>query len=89
MKMLAAAAALFLALMSPYGYAVDLNTATQSELETVRGVGPAKARAIIDYRTRNGPFKTVDDLDKVKGFGKASVDKIRAEVTVGKAAAKP
>ena len=60
---------------------VDLNTATQAQLETVKGIGPAKAKAIIDYRTKNGPFKSVDDLDKVSGFGKKSVDKIRSQVT--------
>lgn len=67
--------------------AVDLNKATQTELETIKGVGPAKAKAIIDYRTKNGPFKSVDDLDNVKGFGKKSVDKMRAEVSVNGAPA--
>lgn len=67
--------------------AVDLNKATQAELETVKGIGPAKAKAIIDYRTKNGPFKSVDDLDNVKGFGKKSVDKIKGEIAVGNATA--
>jgi len=67
--------------------AVDLNKATQAELEGVKGIGPAKAKAIIDYRTKNGPFKTVDDLDKVSGFGKKTVDKVKAEITVGNAPA--
>src|SRR5512135_2742743 len=62
---------------------VDLNTATQVQLETVKGIGPAKAKAIIDYRTKNGPFKSVDDLDKVSGFGKKTVDSLRSQVTVG------
>jgi len=43
--------------------AVDLNTASQSELETVKGIGPTKSQAIIDYRKKNGNFKSVDDLD--------------------------
>lgn len=63
--------------------AVDLNTANQSQLESVKGIGPAKAKAIIDYRTKNGAFKSVDDLDKVTGFGKATIAKIKAEVSVG------
>lgn len=63
--------------------AVDLNTASQAQLETIKGVGPAKAKAILEYRAKNGPFKSVDDLDKVKGFGKKTVDKMRPEVTVG------
>jgi competence protein ComEA len=63
--------------------AVDLNTATQAQLESVNGIGPVKARAIIEYRARNAPFKNVDDLASVKGFGKKTVDKVRSEVTVG------
>ncbi len=72
----------------PVYAAVNLNTATQSELESVKGLGPAKAKAIITYRDENGNFKSVDDLDKVKGFGKASVDKLRDELTVGPEAGK-
>ncbi|MCA1925428.1 MAG: helix-hairpin-helix domain-containing protein [Thiobacillus sp.] len=76
--------ALLAALLAfPAWAAVDLNTATQSELEAVKGLGPAKAKAIIAYRDANGKFKSVDDLDKVKGFGKASIDKLRGELTVG------
>lgn len=67
--------------------AVDLNSATQAQLESVKGIGPAKAKAIIEYRAKSGAFKTVDDLDKVPGFGKATVDKVRAEVSVGGGAA--
>jgi competence protein ComEA len=65
--------------------AVNINTATQSELENVKGLGPSKAKAIIDYREKNGAFKSVDDLDKVKGFGKASVDKLKPELSVDSA----
>lgn len=69
---------------SPSFAAIDLNTATQAELEALDGIGPVKAKAIIAYRTKNGPFKSVGQLDKVKGFGKASVKKIKGDVTVGK-----
>ena len=62
--------------------AVNINTATQSELEGVKGLGPSKAKAIIEYREKNGPFKSIDDLDKVKGFGKSSVEKLKAELSV-------
>lgn len=62
--------------------AVNINTATQSELESVRGIGPSKAKAIVDYREKGGSFKSLDDLDNVKGFGKAAIDKLRSELTV-------
>lgn len=68
--------------------AVNINTATLSELEAVKGLGPTKAQSIIAYRDANGSFKSVDDLDKVKGFGKASIEKIRSELSVGADSAK-
>ena len=69
--------------------AIDINTATQSELEAVKGLGPAKAKAIITYRESNGGFKTLDELDNVRGFGKISIDKLKADLTVGYIKAKP
>ncbi|WP_018077495.1 ComEA family DNA-binding protein [Thiobacillus denitrificans] len=63
--------------------AVNINTATLSELEVVKGLGPAKAKAIIMYREANGNFKHLDELDNVKGFGKASIDKLKEELSVG------
>ena len=68
--------------------ALNINTATQSELEAVKGLGPTKAQSIIAYREANGNFKSVDDLDKVKGFGKASIDKIKGDLSVGADSAK-
>jgi competence protein ComEA len=65
--------------------AVDINTATMEQLEVLKGVGPAKAKAIVEHRTKNGPFKTVDDLEAVKGFGKKTVDSLRSEIFVGDA----
>jgi competence protein ComEA len=59
--------------------AVEVNTASQSELESVKGIGPAYAKAIIDERTKNGPFKDADDLAaRVKGIGPKSVVKLQA-----------
>ncbi len=67
--------------------AVDLNTASQAELETVKGIGPAKAKAILEYRKKNGNFKSISDLDNVPGFGKATVDKVKKDLTVSNAKA--
>ena len=54
--------------------AVDVNTADQTSLEAVKGLGPVKSKAIIDERTKNGPFKDADDLaSRVKGLGAKSV----------------
>lgn len=61
--------------------AVNVNTASQSELEALAGIGPVKAKAIIDYREKNGAFKSLNDLDKVPGIGKATLEKMRPDVT--------
>jgi len=63
--------------------AVDLNTASVAQLDGVKGIGPGKAKAIVEYREKNGPFKSVDDLKNVKGFGDKSIAKLRGELTVG------
>ncbi len=62
--------------------ALNINTADQKQLQALAGVGPAKAAAIIEYRTANGPFKSVDDLAKVKGIGAKTLDSLRDELTV-------
>lgn len=66
--------------------AVNLNTASKAELQTVKGIGPQKADAIIEYRKKNGSFKTVDDLKNVKGFGEKSVANMRSDLAVDGAA---
>lgn len=63
--------------------AVDVNTATEADLQKVKGLGPVKAKAIVDYRKQNGPFKSVDELDKVKGIGPGILKQIRNDVSVG------
>ena len=63
--------------------AVNLNTATQAELETLKGVGPAKAKSIIEYREQNGAFQSVNDLKKVKGFGDKTVENLKGDLHVG------
>ena len=61
---------------------VNINTATQAELETLQGIGPGKAKAIIDYRNKNGPFKSADDLEKVKGIGPGIIKQVRKDIMV-------
>jgi competence protein ComEA len=66
--------------------AVNLNTATVDQLEALNGVGPAKAQAIVEYRKKNGNFKSVDDLNNVPGFGDKTLKKLKPELTVTGAA---
>lgn len=60
---------------------LDLNSASAADLETLPGVGPATAAAIVDDRQRNGPFAGVDDLDRVPGIGPAKLAALRDLVT--------
>ena len=61
---------------------VDLNRATVAELDQLPGVGPSTARAIVDHRTRNGPFASVDDLLAVRGIGPAKLAELKPFVRV-------
>ena len=61
---------------------VDLNTATEPELETLPGIGPVTAQAILDYRTQNGPFGSVDELLDVSGIGDATLADLEPYVHV-------
>jgi competence protein ComEA len=60
---------------------VNLNEANPDELERLPGIGPAKAKAIADYR-RAHPFKKLDELTKVKGIGKKTLAKLRPYITL-------
>lgn len=62
---------------------VNINSATQSELEKLQGIGPAKARAIIEYREQNGSFKSTNDLKKVNGIGPETIKQLGDNITVG------
>jgi competence protein ComEA len=58
------------------GQTLDVNTASESDLTSLPGVGPSLARRIAEYRTANGPFQTVDDLQNVSGIGPSKFDKM-------------
>lgn len=87
MKKILLAVGMFFALISFAFAAVNINTATKEELDAVKGIGPVKAQAIVDYRQKNGPFKSVDDLKNVRGFGDKTVAKMKADLAVSGASA--
>lgn len=61
---------------------VNLNTATPEQLDALPGVGPVLAQRILDWRTANGPFRSVDQLREVTGIGDAKFGDLRGQVTV-------
>lgn len=61
---------------------VDLNTATATQLEQLNGVGPATAKAIVTYREQHGPFRSADELLKVKGIGPGKLAQFRDSLLV-------
>jgi competence protein ComEA len=79
-------------LLAPVVHAdpVNINTADASALaKALNGVGPAKAKAIVSYRDKNGPFKTVDQLAMVEGISQKLIDKNRADIKLGAEKAAP
>jgi len=73
-------------LLAPLVHAdpVNVNTADASALaKALNGVGPAKAKAIVAYRDKNGPFKSVDQLAMVEGISQKLIDKNRADIRLG------
>lgn len=61
---------------------VNINTASASELDTLPGIGPSYAKAIIDYRTKNGPFVRLEDIQQVKGIGPKTFEKLKNKITL-------
>ena len=61
---------------------VNINTATREQLDGLKGIGPTKAQAIVDYRRKNGPFKSVDELENVPGIGPGTLKDLRRDVVV-------
>ncbi|WP_293765589.1 helix-hairpin-helix domain-containing protein [uncultured Aquitalea sp.] len=89
MKKLLAALLGFLFVCASAFAAVNINTATQEQLESLNGIGPVKAKAIIDYRAKNGAFKSVDDLKNVSGIGDKTLEKLRKDIAVSGATTAP
>ena len=81
MQKILLAFAMWFALSGAAMAAVNINTATKEELTSLKGVGDKRAQDIIDYRTKNGNFKSVDDLEKVPGIGPGLMKQIRPQVT--------
>ena len=90
-KLLLLCVACFLTMSAAFAASVDVNTADQTTLESLKGLGPVKSKAIIDERSKNGPFKDADDLaNRVKGLGTKSVTKLESEgLTIGGSSAPP
>lgn len=70
------------AVPSTTGHRVNLNTATQAELELLPGIGPAMAKRILEYRAEHGKFTSVDQLDSVKGIGTKTMAKLRPLISI-------
>jgi competence protein ComEA len=67
---------------------LDLNTATPDQLEQLPEIGPSAAQAIVNFRTKSGPFRRVEDLLAIRGISQRKLDQIRPYVMVGAAKTK-
>ena len=82
MKKLILALVMCLALSGIAAAAVNINTASKEELTSLKGGGDKRAQELINYRKKNGDFKSVDDLEKVPGIGPGIMKQIRSQVSV-------
>ena len=63
-------------------FPININTASQQELENLPNIGPTKAADIIEYRKLHGPFLKIDDIQNVPNIGPSTFDKIRDLITI-------
>jgi competence protein ComEA len=68
---------------TPPGAPIDINTATLEQLDSLPGIGPVIAQRIIDYRTANGPFASIEQIKEVRGIGDALFENIKDRITIG------
>ena len=61
---------------------ININTATPEELQSLSGVGETRAKAIIEYREKNGKFQTIEDIKNVSGIGDSTFENIQNDITV-------
>lgn len=61
---------------------VNINTASKAQLEDLPGIGPSLAQRIIDYRTQNGPFMTIEDIQNVSGIGEKRFEQLKSKICV-------
>lgn len=69
--------------------AVNINSATAQQLQSLPHIGAVKAQSIVEYRNEHGPFVSTADIMKVKGIGKATYEKLRYEISVSGSSAQP
>ena len=60
----------------------DVNSATEEELDSIEGIGPVLAKRIVEYRQKNGPFRSMEDLLEVEGIGEKILDVLREQLVL-------
>lgn len=61
---------------------LNINTADESDLDKLPGIGPSLAKRIVEYRRKNGPFSTVEEIDNVNGIGPRKLEEFKGQVTI-------
>ncbi len=61
---------------------ININSADETELETLPGIGPSKSAAIIEYRTTTGPFKSIEDIQSISGIGEKTFEKLKDKIAI-------